>query len=144
MEYIWKAMPFYVRRCPVRKERYKMSNEVKVMICGKEYKLKTSESPNYVFALARALETKINEIVNSGSGSSPYGASIMVALSLLDDLNKANQKLDSIRTQTKEYVDEAGRTRIERDSAQKEIEVLKSKIIQLENMVKLKQLSETI
>ncbi|MBR3283531.1 MAG: cell division protein ZapA [Ruminococcus sp.] len=121
-----------------------MANEVKVMICGKEYKLKTSESPNYVFALARALETKINEIVNSGSGSSPYGASIMVALSLLDDLNKANQKLDSIRTQTKEYVDEAGRTRIERDAAQKEIDVLKSKIVQLENMVKLKQLSESI
>ncbi len=128
----------------LRKERYKMANEVKVMICGKEYKLKTSESPNYVFALARALETKINEIVNSGSGSSPYGASIMVALSLLDDLNKANQKLDSIRTQTKEYVDEAGRTRIERDAAQKEIDVLKSKIVQLENMVKLKQLSESI
>ncbi|MBQ9807852.1 MAG: cell division protein ZapA [Ruminococcus sp.] len=121
-----------------------MPNEVKVTICGKEYKLKTSESPNYVFALARALESKINEIINSGSGSSPYGASIMVALSLLDDLNKANQKLDSIRTQTKEYVDEAGRSRIEKDAAQKEIEVLRSKIVQLENMVKLKQLSESI
>ena len=57
-----------------------MPNEVKVTICGKEYKLKTSESPNYVFALARALESKINEIINSGSGSSPYGASIMVVL----------------------------------------------------------------
>ena len=121
-----------------------MPNEVKVTICGKEYKLKTSESPNYVFALARALESKINEIINSGSGSSPYGASIMVALSLLDELNKANQKLDSIRTQTKEYVDEAGRSRIEKDAAQKEIEVLRSKIVQLENMVKLKQLSESI
>ena len=121
-----------------------MPNEVKVTICGKEYKLKTSESPNYVFALARALESKINEIINSGSGSSPYGASIMVALSLLDDLNKANQTLDSIRTQTKEYVDEAGRSRIEKDAAQKEIEVLRSKIVQLENMVKLKQLSESI
>lgn len=121
-----------------------MLNDVKVMICGKEYKLKTSESPNYVFSLARALESKINEIINSSSSSSPYGASIMVALSLLDDLNKANQKLESIRTQTKEYVDEAGKTRVERDSAQKEIEVLKSKIVQLENMVKLKQLKDSI
>jgi cell division protein ZapA len=120
-----------------------MQNEVKVVICGKEYKLKTSESPNYVYALARALEAKINEIMNTGS-SSPYAASIMVALSLLDDLNKANKRLDNIRTQTKEYVDEAGRTRIERDSAQKEIEVLKSKIVQLENMVKLRQLKDSI
>ena len=114
-----------------------MLNEVKVIICGKEYKIKTAEAPNYVFALARALETKINEITSAN-------ASIMVSLALLDDLNKANQRLDNIRDQTKEYVDEAGRTRIERDAAQKEIEVLKSKIVQLENMVKLKQLSDSI
>lgn len=121
-----------------------MLNEVKVIICGKEYRLRTAESPNYVFALARALEAKINELMTSGSGSSPYTASIMVALTLLDDLNKANQHLDSIRDQSKEYVDEAGKSRIERDAALKEIEVLKSKIVQLENLVKLKQLKDSI
>ena len=109
-----------------------MLNEVKVIVCGKEYKLRTAESPNYVFALARALEAKINGYTNGG-GSSPYTASI-----------KANQRLDNIRNETKEYVDEAGRSRIERDAAQKEIEVLKSKIVQLENMVKLKQLKDSI
>lgn len=121
-----------------------MLNDVKVIICGKEYRLRTSETPNYVFALARGLESKINELMDSGSGSSPYTAAIMVALSLLDDYNKANQRLDTIREQTKEYVDEAGKTRIERDAALKEIEVLKSKIIQLENMVKLRQLKDSI
>ncbi len=120
-----------------------MLNDVKVIICGKEYKIRTSESPNYVFALARTLETRINEI-SSGSGSSPYSAAIMVSLSLLDDLNKANQHLDSIRDQSKEYVDEAGKSRIERDAALKEIEVLKSKIVQLENLVKLRQLKDSI
>lgn len=121
-----------------------MLNDVKVIICGKEYKVKTAESPNYVYSLARALESKINELMNSGSGSSPYTASIMVALSLLDDLNKSNQRLDNIRNQTKEYVDEAGKTRIERDSAVKEIEALKAKIAELENMVKLKQLKDSL
>ena len=121
-----------------------MLNEVKVMICGKEYKLRTAESPNYVYSLARVLESKIDEIVNAGSDSSPYTASIMVALSLLDDLNKSNQRLDNIRSQTKEYVDEAGKTRIERDAAVKEIEALKAKIVQLENMVKLRQLKDSI
>lgn len=119
-----------------------MLNDVKVVICGKEYKLRTSESPNYVFSLARALEAKINEA--SSSGASPYSAAIMVSLSLLDDLNKANQHLDSIREQSKEYVDEAGRARIEHDAALKEIEVLKSKVTQLENLVKLRQLKESI
>ncbi|MDE6833359.1 MAG: cell division protein ZapA [Ruminococcus sp.] len=121
-----------------------MINDVKVIVCGKEYKLKTSESPNYVFALARALEAKINGTLNSKSGSSPYDAAIMVALSLADDLNKANQHLDNIRNQTKEYVDEAGKSRIELESALKEIEVLKSKNAQLENAIKLKQLGDKL
>ena len=43
-----------------------------------------------------------------------------------------------------EYVDEAGKARIERDAALKEIEVLNSKIVQLENLVKLKQLKDSI
>ncbi|HBB71755.1 MAG TPA: cell division protein ZapA [Ruminococcus sp.] len=121
-----------------------MLNEVKVVICGKEYKLRTAESPNYVFSLARTLEGKINGQMSGSSSTSPYTASIMIALSLLDDLNKANQQLDNIRAQTKEYVSEAGKTRIERDAALKEIEVLKSKIEQLENMVKLRQLKDSI
>ena len=121
-----------------------MLNDVKVIICGKEYKLKTAESPNYVFALARNLEAKINEIMESGTGASPYTAAIMVALGAFDDLNKANKRLDNIRDQSKEYVDEAGKSRIERDAALKEIEVLKSKIDQLENLMKLKQRKDSI
>ena len=92
------------RFCTERKMQ--MLNEVKVIICGKEYKIKTASSPNYVYALARALEARINDITNSGGGFSPYTASIMVALSLLDDVNQANQRLDNIRNQSKEYVDE--------------------------------------
>ena len=94
--------------------------------------------------MGTVISSRLTPSMSSGSGSSPYTASIMVALSLLDDLNKANQRLDNIRTQTKEYVDEAGKNRIEKDAAQKEIEVLKSKIVQLENMVKLRQLKDSI
>ncbi|MDE7226686.1 MAG: cell division protein ZapA [Ruminococcus sp.] len=121
-----------------------MINDVKVIVCGKEYKIRTAETPNFVYSLARSLESNINDHMNSGSGTSPYTAAIMVSLSILDDLNKANQRLEDIRSQTKEYVDEAGKSRIERDSAVKEIEALKAKIVQLENMVKLKQLKESI
>lgn len=119
-----------------------MQNEVKVMICGKEYRLNTAESPNYVYALARALEAKINEICTSGV--SPYSASIMVSLALLDDLNKSTQRLDDLRNQAKEYVSEAGKTRIQRDAVVKENEALKARISQLENALKVKKIKENI
>ena len=68
----------------------------------------------------------------------------MVALSTMDELTKANNSVEVIRSQVKEYVDEAGKARLERDAALREIDVLKAKIEQLENLNKLKDLKESI
>ena len=86
-----------------------MTNKVKVVICGKDFMLQTAESANYVIGLARTLENRISEVSGSNSSTSPFAAAIMVALSTLDDLNKATQRLDALREQAKEYVDEAGK-----------------------------------
>lgn len=119
-----------------------MMNKVKVVILGKDYVLQTEEAPNYVYGLARLLENRIKE--NMERGASQYNAAIMTALSALDDLNKSRDHLDQISDQSKDYVDDAGRARIERDAALKEIEVLKSKIAQLENTLKLRKLKDNI
>ncbi|MBQ9981787.1 MAG: cell division protein ZapA [Oscillospiraceae bacterium] len=107
-------------------------NKVKVVICGKEYCLQTEEEPTYVYALARKLEKNIAEIVGNNTNISVYSASVMIALSTLDMLNKCNEDMDNLRVQIKEYVDEAGKARLERDSALREIESLKKKIAELE------------
>ena len=110
----------------------KMLNRLKVIICGKEYMLQTEEAPSYVYGLAKLLEKKVNDISSGNNSISPYSAAIMVALSTLDDLSKAQANVDSIRAQAKEYVDEAGKARIERDAALKEIDALRLKLEQLE------------
>ena len=120
-----------------------MMNKVKVVICGKDYVMQTAEAPNSVYGLARILETKITDSMDK-LGVSQYNAAIMAALSALDDLNKANAHLNEITEQTKAYVDEAGRARMEQDAALKEVEVMRSKIEQLENSLKLKKLAESI
>jgi cell division protein ZapA len=113
-------------------------NKVKVVICGKDFSLQTAESSNYVFGLARTLESKITEITDNSSSASPFTAAIVVGLSALDDLNKANAKLDSLREQSKEYVDEAGKLRLERDAALQEASALRAKVIALEQELKEK------
>ena len=117
-----------------------MLNKVKVVILGKDYVLQTEEAPNYVYGLARSLETRLKD--NMDRGVSQYNAAIMAALSAMDDLNKSKAHLDQLSDQAKEYVDDAGRARIERDAAFKEIETLKSKIAQLENSLKLRKLKD--
>lgn len=109
-----------------------MLNRVKVIICGKEYMLQTEEPASYVYGLAKMLEKKINDVTSGGSSISPYSASIMVALSTLDDLSKAQATAESVRNQAKQYVDEAGKSRIERDAALKEVDMLKMQIDKLE------------
>ena len=57
-----------------------MLNKVKVVICGKDFTLQTAESSNYVFGLARTLESRIAEITDANSSASPFTAAIMVGL----------------------------------------------------------------
>lgn len=116
-------------------------NRIKVTICGKEYSLKTAENASYVLNLAAELESKINNMVNSGNGVSVQTAAILIALSAMDDANKANQSVDNIRTQIKQYVDEAAKAMLERDEAIKDKESLKSKLSRLENDLKIQKIA---
>lgn len=116
-------------------------NRIKVNICGKEYSLKTAENASYVLNLAAELEKKINDMVNSGNGVSIQTAAILIALSAMDDANKANQSVDNIRTQIKQYVDEAAKAMLERDEAIKDKESLKSKLSSLENDLKIQKIA---
>ena len=121
-----------------------MKQRVKVILCGKEYALQTEDAPSYVYQLAKNLEKRISDITENNPRVSAHSAVMMVALSTMDELTKANNSVEVIRSQVKEYVDEAGKARLERDAALREIDVLKAKIEQLENLNKLKSLSESI
>lgn len=116
-------------------------NRIKVNICGKEYSLKTAENASYVLNLAAELERKINNMVDSGNGISIQTAAILIALSAMDDARKANESVDNIRTQIKQYVDEAAKAMLERDEALKDKESLKSKLSGLENDLKIQKIA---
>jgi len=121
-----------------------MKQRVKVVLCGKEYALQTEDAPSYVYQLAKTLEKRISDITENNPRVSAHSAVMMVALSTMDELTKANNSVEVIRSQVKEYVDEAGKARLERDAARREIEQLKSKIEQLENLNKLKDLKASM
>lgn len=113
-----------------------MTNKVKISVCGKEFTLQTSQPPSYVMGLARNLETKILEITSSSTSATQFTAAIMVALTMMDDLNAVNQQIDQLRTQSKTYVDEAGKTRLERDAVLAENQLLRDRLSALEKEVK--------
>lgn len=121
-----------------------MLNKVKVNICGKDYTLQTEEDPGYIYSLARYVEKKINDITASSTSVSSASAAVMVAFMAMDELNQTNKNLDNLRNELKEYVDEADRMTSERDNALRELDLIKTKISQLEGNKKLKQLKDSI
>ena len=119
-------------------------NKVKVTICGKEFSLKTDDSPSYMTGLAKKVDTAISDMMSSSSNLPVQSAAILTALAAYDELQKANDSIDNIRSQIKEYVDEAGKARAERDRAVKAESALKAKISALENELKIKQMKSDI
>lgn len=119
-------------------------NKVKVTICGKEYSLKTEETASYFIGLAKKVDNTINQMTAQCDSLSVQSAAVLAALSAFDDAQKANESIDNIRTQIKEYVDEACRARAERDDAVKNEEALKARITELENELRIEQMKNTI
>ena len=114
-------------------------NRLKVVICGKEYTLQTKEDATYVYNLGRALEKKINSIVETNNVSA-YNASVMVALSLLDDLKHLDKELSKLQ----QSYSEVDKIKEQRDTAFREIKRLNAKITQLEDSQRFKELGGVI
>ena len=121
-----------------------MMNKVKVTICGKEFNLKTDDDPSYFTKLAEKVDSGINKMTSSANNISVQTAAILVALEAYDELQKANDSIDNIRTQIKEYVDDACKARLERDEALKNEKALLARISALENELKIRNMKADI
>lgn len=119
-------------------------NKVRVTICGQEFALKTEESASYFYALAKKVEKTIDEMIAQSDSISVQSAAILAALSAFDEAQRANESIDNIRTQVKEYVDEACAARAEQEDALKKIQTLELRVKELENELKVSEMKETI
>lgn len=119
-------------------------NKVKVTICGKEFNLKTDDSPAYFTKLAQKVDDEIYKMMSSADNMSIQSAAVLAALSAYDEAQKANDSIDNIRTQIKEYVDDACQARAERDEAVKKQEELMTRITTLENELKIRHMKSDI
>jgi len=120
-------------------------NKVKVVICGKEFSLKTDEAPSYLIGLAKEVDAAVyNMLSESNNSISLQSAALLTALAAYDERRKANDSIDNIRTQIKEYVDDACQARLERDEAVKNEKAHLARIAALENELKIKHMKSDI
>ena len=104
----------------------------KVTIMGKEYNLTSEDNKDYTERLAEALDKRIRSMRARFSSLSVTDCAVLTALDCMDELGQSNRNIDNIRTQIKDYVDDAGRARNQAAAAQREIKALRERVELLE------------
>ncbi len=69
---------------------------IPVKIFNQELRIRTDEAPEYVREVARYLDAKIFEVVNSASATSPTKAVILAALNITDELFREREKFKEL------------------------------------------------
>lgn len=97
----------------------------KLKIAGEEYRIVSTETKEYMDDLAHEVDLKMNEIL-SHSNISTTQAAILVALEYADAAKKNGNATDNLRSQLKEYLEDAQKAKSERDFLKRELERVKS------------------
>lgn len=88
-------------------------NHIKLNICGTDYYLTSPQPEEYFRGLARRMERDINEYTSPRYGLSLSRATVLTALSYLDELEKAEGTVENMRRQLKDYLEDAARAKLE-------------------------------
>lgn len=114
----------------------KIENKVAVTICGKEYNLRTDDSPEYLIGLAKRVDKEISDMVKAKPNFGIQNAAVFVALTALDEAQKASQSIENVGKQIKSYVEETAKARKEKEKLADKNRALEEKIAALEKEIK--------
>jgi cell division protein ZapA len=101
-------------------------SRIEINVAGMNLALVSEDEPDYVKGLAKDLNDKIEEVMNSNNSVSVAQAAVLVALDCEDELQKHNNSSENLRSQIKDYLEDAARARMEAETYKRELEKYKS------------------
>lgn len=104
-----------------------MANRVVVNICGDEYTLVAEESPSYMQRVGAYVDEKMREVLD-GARVGRVNAAVLTAVNVADELMRAQETAEQLRSQIKDYADEAARAQAEASDLKREVFRLQQKL----------------
>ena len=104
-----------------------MANRVVLTICGEEYTFIAEESAAYMQRVGVYVDDKMQEVLDSAKVGRT-DAAVLTAANITDELFKAQAASEQLRSQIKEYLDEAGKAQAEVSELKREIFRLQQKL----------------
>ena len=105
-----------------------IKNRVKLMIGGAEYPIVTEDDISYVNELGAELDEALTKTLQENKNISTTQAAILLALEYADNYKKANISSDNLRSQIKDYLDDAASAKSKADWARHESENAKREL----------------
>lgn len=105
--------------------------KVKLTVCGSNYVVSTTDPEEYVHGLAERLEEDMSALMAQNSSASVTASAIITALGYLDELNKNLSSADNMRTQIKDYLEDAAKEKQAAEEARREVERLQVELARL-------------
>ena len=103
-----------------------MENRVTVSICDEEYTLVAEEAPSYMQKVGGYVDEKLSEMMSTANfGRSD--AAVLTAVNIADELFKEREVSEGLRSQVKQYLDEANKAKNEASELRREIFRLQNK-----------------
>ena len=103
-----------------------MANRITVSICGDDYTLMAEESPSYMQKVAAMVDAEMGEIMASGRVGR-LDAAVLAAANLADPLLKQQASTENLRSQLKDYLDDANKAKAELSECRRELFKLQQK-----------------
>lgn len=94
---------------------------LRLKIAGEEYPIITEEDPKYMEELAHDIDMKMAAVLKNGRLSTTQAA-VLVALEYADLAGKNGSSSDKLRSQLKEYLEDAAKAKSERDFYKRELD----------------------
>ena len=102
-------------------------SKVEINIHNQTYTILTDDAPEKVLALAKGLNTMLDNIMGSGKVSLTQ-ALVLCALDLADKAKTFKTQADKYKSEIADYLEDAERAMTERDRYKRENEKLKEKL----------------
>ena len=122
------------------------ANKVRIRIAGSEFTVVTNEDASYVYELGKKIDTDLAEIFRSNPKLSTTQAAVLLTLDYADAAHKSTDAVNALRSQIKDYLDDASNAKAKADFARREAEKAKKEAenLRIENSSLKAQMEEIL
>lgn len=104
-------------------------NKITITINNRDYTLVSADTKEHMEMVAEYIDKKIGEITFASGGSlTIQDTSILAAINVADDYFKSEETADNLRSQIKQYIDEASAASFKNSQLETEVARLKAEI----------------